>query len=834
MNTQMFAAEVLSGSPPRPEPGARRPAGYRPRLRDGHVAGFAVQNGASPTAYRRQWQVRLAAIGAAGLAFAAVQSPAAAVPRVCAVAADLTRDGHPQRAVDLIDAARREAETPSLCAAEGSKAVLRLTKAARYEALASVAADTAASSPDPAAAWRDVRAYASEALAMNKDSIDARRLKREAVKAARAVGRQQPLVEPVQVREKRWESFRQDVIEPVGKLLLPAVAVAAALAILARALLLAFGGWPRTSKRQRSVAALLGGLALVFCSLSATVVLPEWVLSDPPQLGWILVFLALGLVSVLCLAFVMATRLRLSIDVRGRDGVTDEAATTHVVALLRELGAEPAKGIEVPRGADVDVLSGKTIAPAAKGWAASVLDVVQTVVGSSPWRVVIDSDEELSSVVITRNGLTAGSAVIPAKPFGGEGLTIDRHKMAAAVILTTLARHYSDGFEGLAGATHWRSLGWQYVESTGNFSREHRLRLLAAAVQADPDNLMAQLCLRRLRDGGGSREQIESFAEWLVSTESRLAADARDRKRPELLRPLRVRMLYSATAMFLNLRAMASLPEVENLALRRAKDTGDALYRLLTEFPEQDAFARAVRPVVGEILLAAQAPAAGEELAEAWRKLPGQGLDVDFNRACRLALQGKSRFDEAMTLLQKALVTRQWRERAYKDPALKELVTTPKFRALFGHEPRSQMLDIDPFELHAELLQSAGCTTPRSFLTAASTTHLSHYLGVGRRGMAELVGAAQLAEAVPASLTRFRYEIVDALRAEGVLSPADLCERTLEQQRLLEASIVDAARVRGTADPDREAVRTWLYQCGIGQADGHVKRPARGGGVTVT
>ncbi|MDQ1594436.1 MAG: hypothetical protein QOH40_992, partial [Arthrobacter pascens] len=253
----------------------------------------------------------------------------------------------------------------------------------------------------------------------------------------------------------------------------------------------------------------------------------------------------IALAGAVALAFYLSSRLRVALDVRGADGKTNEADSMHIVALLHELGAAPPRGIEVPVGTDVKALDDTALTVAfSNKLLAAAQKILTSMFGVTPWKVAVSPvGENLLAVAVTRNGWTVGAAGIDRKALGlsgepaaspagkettkaGTDARTELHKMAAAFILATLARKHH-GFEGLCGATDWRSLGLHSIATTGEWAAAGTAEaLLGKAVDLDQGSMLADIALQyfRLRK---EKEQkaLAGYAEWLGAKAAGLRLD---------------------------------------------------------------------------------------------------------------------------------------------------------------------------------------------------------------------------------------------------------------------------------------------------------------------
>lgn len=241
----------------------------------------------------------------------------------------------------------------------------------------------------------------------------------------------------------------------------------------------------------------------------------------------------LGLASVLAiqgvwlLAWWLATRIRL--DVKGPTGAAEVGT---VAAVLYELGAAKPQGLEVPRGADVTALDGALGSLPDNPVLKVLKDIIRSISGVTPWTATIEGDATARVVTVVRNGRTLGSAILDPQRLGlGEQrssaadessattktvsstakaaspATADRTlQMAAAFVLSTMAKQHPVIARGLAGATSWKSLGYQYLGSTtqpgasDTAGQEQKRALLARALDEDGGNRAARLSFRHAID----------------------------------------------------------------------------------------------------------------------------------------------------------------------------------------------------------------------------------------------------------------------------------------------------------------------------------------------
>ncbi|MFD4994007.1 hypothetical protein ACFWI1_18210 [Cellulosimicrobium cellulans] len=610
----------------------------------------------------------------------------------------------------------------------------------------------------------------------------------------------------------------------------------------------ASAGWPSVLAALSLATILLGGLGLAASVLDIVVGVRELGL-----VGTLLPGTAAAGLGVLLTGTVLATRLRLTVDVTSdsgdRSSSEDGSGGGHLVALLAELGAEPPRGLETPTATDINTLGGSTLTELPQqAFAKAALTVVQWLLGSVPWRVRVGvTSPDNLSVVVTRNGRAAGSAVVDrARILGSEtkspetaevSAKIDLHRAAAAVVLMTLSRHHP-GFEGLCGATEWRSLALYYVAQTDlAATSEHKRSLLARAVSLDPANDLAQVAFANAtarRDT--TREDLDDYRRWLDAFVGRTEG-------LDGYRSLRLRALYSRAVVATNACFAAhrdTTPPVGHL------DTGArrAVRELLASLGEEraagreDALVQRLRDAAETMYHQAIADGAGSEGVSAPRagspdpeSVQGDDLRVaytqatgeeprplttaprfcatpmgDYNLACTYAIRRPLQDVDARRAtehLRRAVELPGMLGWLHKDPMLTAYRGRPEYLDEFGTDPAG-LLDVQPFARHADPLRAAGLTTTERIL-ARRPPVLSTDLATTPEAVAELRAAAHLVEDLPEA--RGRHDVADVLLTHDVATVSPTNPE-------LPAKVVTAVRDRigrTRLDPtDRERWATWL------------------------
>ena len=280
----------------------------------------------------------------------------------CAFAERLVDDASPLSALALI-----EASQPT---ASGSVEICPDVKQIALQAMTDSAAKAAEAGQALAnAGWASALQLANEALELDADNEVAAAIKTS------AEARQDVRSGPQEI-ESDWAAYRDRYIAPFQGILLVFLAVLVGLLLIARWATTWALRWPKLRSWNRKIVLAAGYVACVGAAGLATVGvsgaayslgLDRWWPTSwwPNGVGanwqtWLLVG-CFAVAGIAMMATGIATRLRLHVQVRGKDGELSEGATSHVIALLNELGAEAPRGIEVPRGADVETLAGEAI-----------------------------------------------------------------------------------------------------------------------------------------------------------------------------------------------------------------------------------------------------------------------------------------------------------------------------------------------------------------------------------------------------------------------------------------------------------------------------------------
>lgn len=682
--------------------------------------------------------------------------------RLCAQAADLTKAGKPADALALIEKARGQVRSPDLPA----------TTACEEQRLAAVLAAAQPTVP--------------------------------------------PRTTPAQDLGAGWDRFNAEWIKPLLGAGLALLGLVVFFLLLGRLLVLVpkmpfvmmRPGW-RLGLLFVGLGLILLGSVCMVPALSAAATAAGLI-----RIVWGLVALQWAFVALcgaVALALYLSSRLRVSLDVRGPDGKSNEADTAHIAALLHEFGAAPPRGIEIPEGTDVDDLGDTTLAMKfSNKLLAAAQTVLTSIFGVTPWRVAISPvGENALAVAVRRNGWTIDAVNIDRRVVGlageqagaaegkaaaskaGSNVQAELHKMAAAFILVTLARKHH-GFDGLCGATDWRSLGLHCIATTDpGIAEEQETKLLGAALDYDAGNMLAEVALKHsLFRETTNDKTLRAYADWLWRRASAIRKDLEgDTKSATGYAPL----LYRIELTFLNvvLNLTIQEPKSDDAWRRRARDIAGKLVQELAPSERLQIpgpWAHAMR------LYAALAykdldPAQDQTAVPSHKELYEEALrsiapSTAYNAACSIARnKGLAAKEEVERRLEYAFAgsgTRKW---ARKDPELAELRKNEDFLKFLGVARRQDFWKLEAFEPYEKQLRKAGIASPRDlYAHEVGQSDISAYLQVNPlviKRLARLATFVRRAEAVPAAgetepVRKFRVEVVGALLQAGIERPEDI------------------------------------------------------------
>ena len=495
--------------------------------------------------------------------------------------------------------------------------------------------------------------------------------------------------------QQRWDTFLKEWVLPGQATGLAWSALVLALLLLSRLFVflpyqvmpLQYLPWRHASRWLRA-GFLIVGIVLVLYAPSRLVV--DLLEKDALKKGeaiWNLVgWTVVALLGSFLLATWMASRQRLSVEVRQADGKLNETETSYFIALLKELGGYRPRGLEIPRGTDATGLSSVGLSsPLGNGILNALQKTFESMFSVSPWHVAVDGkSKDLVSVVVTRNGWSAGAVAISTSNKliftdqeanqADSSQAPDLAKMAAAFVVSTLAQHYQ-GYRGLGGATNWRSIGLQYLATTDYEGKEdHQIQLLSRAVELDPGNLPAEAALRNLAYRRSQKEEAAAFAQWLSTVLALHDASWRMRLgRKSLLNRMRFNYLCVALNGLAGSGAshVVSPEEAEAVAVKLLEGVGHAS-------DGEESLEKRLRPHAAlflyEVLRHKKEKDPTINWKEEWKRWyaeaeTSKAPHVAFNHACSLASQNEA-WKLVKTRLDAAVMDPHFKKVAPNDPVL--------------------------------------------------------------------------------------------------------------------------------------------------------------------
>jgi hypothetical protein len=612
--------------------------------------------------------------------------------------------------------------------------------------------------------------------------------------------------------------------------------------------------WPH----RRRAAALVAGIVLALAtSLSVALWLPD---IGPRSVQWWMILLTVvaGLASALLMGLWLGSRLRLTIDATAVDGSKSPAAAAHVAARVGDLGGSTPGGLELARGTDTSALLGSALTDVPEGKLAQLaVRILQGALGTSPWRANVDQFNATTvSVVVTRNGRQAGSAVIDSGLLLAEaGLTgidpdtdqIDMHRFVAAGVVATLARYHPREFAGLCGASDWRSLGLYYLGSTRYDSPDYyaaQRRAFARAVELDRQNWLAQLGFRRAVDRRSTdADVLARYRRWLLrllcpgGVLSQAGYEA-----------LRLRALY--TCLSLSINSMFARETDPTTTGQVAASAGDAvsdaldLFRAielvglsssnrriaqdlavtaaslaLTALERADTsddvaageLRRRVGPYLRHVNGAAGGPGATTTGATRERLDPATALSTKalYNTGCYYG--SRPHLDEARALrcLRLAVEDDRFRRWALDDPQLAELRQRPTFWDALGYLPRTEFLELATVAPFGARLRGAGLVTARE-IARRSVDALVEQTGARPAEAAAVRRLAFLRTEAPGPVSGLSTEVLHELVARGCASRGALRRLGADRPALAEQVVTALGRRVYVSPTTATALRTWL------------------------
>lgn len=635
---------------------------------------------------------------------------------------------------------------------------------------------------------------------------------------------------------ERWSKQLDDSLsawlKPFSQHSLAAIALFAAALVLARLLALV-PRLPLRSSKWFGIAALILGTVLAALN-SISIVAGVQRLDEPGDVfvaDWDLFWASLWIpvvwwfVGAALISVFLARQLKLSIEVKALDGAASAPLTAELISTLNQIGGSTPRGLETPRGTDVTLLEKALSSFSANKVLSALQAAITALFATAPWKVTVETlSGERLSVSMSRNGRSVSNTSVD--PTTISDVTEQAHSnamtLAAATVVAVLAKKHH-GFNGLAGATNATSIAMQVIATTRLKSEPDKASdLLAKALDADPDNLLAEIALRHHQYRRSTDEtELGIFKGQLTTWSAKLSESALPKRMAGLLpkrlarlfpkpgvRELRLRVLRNQLAVWRNLTAKLATPA----ALDKADfDLAEvAAKQLRTPWPSP--LVQRLRPAIATDIqvLAAYAAAREKDAAEAdrseWSKVAKQlgkitkrndfqkwveqadvsaAPNVAYAAACRdvriAALATPPSAELTPTLKQRlddAFIFAELKEWAREDPELSTLRALGEFADLVAPDG-VDFWTLTPLAPFKKKLVAIGVTRPALLLPLASDVRLHRYLDTSRLKLEYAIRAATLvkkAEAVqnseipaPADSGDTPVEVVQKNAVSGVV-----------------------------------------------------------------
>jgi len=580
-----------------------------------------------------------------------------------------------------------------------------------------------------------------------------------------------------------WQDFVDDRLAPLATMGLVFLAAVVGLGIGARFATLIPGiRSARATPAMSGTAGVLGGVGIVVgvaCGLWAMSAFETRPDDGAIVVAWLIICLITALLGVVALAVGLATRLKLALDVRGADGKRDDWASARALGVLAELGGSPAKGL-VPQGSDVDALA-SAIPKVGNTWWDAVVSVIRIVFLGTPWRIGVDTDATRVAVVsVRRNGRSIDvQRIVLDDDVAKERQPTELDAYIAAVVVTTLSRHH-DGFEGLAGATQWRSVG-MFALAGRLGDADYSARVLNA-VRNDSGNHLARFAWG-CAEYADEADQVP-FVKWLRPELTAIAELPHGPAPLELEMRARRRLVGAQISLRADNRtAEASIDEMANnvidlvTGLRKIPGPPTPLHEQLRL--DASVFARIVQLFAESVDEEVVGLAKAVEGSLDWFTAAGTSMNpvVAYNIACHASLVGD--LTTAADRLRVAVTYPALKVAARTDATLKRLRETTVFRKIVTETPRDDTWSLDPFTTLKPTLRECGVFRPDDLWRATGRYEIMQHLGLDRAVFARMVASSELVDrarvgARAVKVGGLEVELVAALMEEGISDRADV------------------------------------------------------------
>ncbi|KFF58846.1 hypothetical protein JF66_15445 [Cryobacterium sp. MLB-32] len=408
----------------------------------------------------------------------------------------------------------------------------------------------------------------------------------------------------------------------------------------------------------------------------------------------------------------------------------------------------------------------------------------------------------------------------------------DLYRLAAAVILMRVSKKYR-GFDGLCGATEWKSVGLHFLATKVPVKNDEAIELLTYAVDDDPQNRLAALSLNwQLHRYATDPDEIQRHATWLLGQLDEIKDEV------EGYEALRHRLVLNYLTSVCTLRSIPGHADAEQQAGMQALNLVAALHHDESNLAKdmRHLAAVSVRRLIPHLTGAPPTDllSSGQTghiewgtedwMGDDWLERANKNADphVKYALACYYAQSESGSVEKSVRLLEDALVLPDLKTWAVKDPSLLPLHSSAKFAEFVGMEPAATWRDVPPFLPFKTKLSRLGIATPAQLVAAQTApivgagspgAALADYLAVGALELTVLLRAATFCEAVGEqglNFGSFEHELISALLDQGITEIHQVVLMPPAERRKLVAQVSAAIGTRCVAGPDATTVSGWL------------------------
>lgn len=501
-------------------------------------------------------------------------------------------------------------------------------------------------------------------------------------------------------------------------------------------------------------------------------------------------------------------RMRVTVDQKDT-----EKSAADLRGMICDLGASGARGIELPRGPDTDILKDIDLETLASGsWAKIVSSVLSIFKPYAPWtlRVETVSDSKLT-FSLDRNTAVQDAGLFDTAPLaartgtgttaiakGGaehavEDVALDPMAAPAAFATVRVARAHGRA-KDLSGATAWRSIALQYLAAIRPDPYDDVSKaLLAWAVNQDPANRVARLSFllasyRHSVKGNELRSLGDALAKLIVEIEGHGES------------ALLLRARYARVAAMVNQAFATDSVPVPGVATEYVK-----LWRLCD--------ALSIKPSDPAGVLAASSLLAVKQMVTSVNKIeavsggpnPDDGWPESpkaaYSRACGfMPLSATQDPTEVVSLISIASALPSLAKWQKTDPQLTTLRPTPAYREKFGEPSEHDFLTLEPYATYRQTLESLDLRDAHALAGLNVDVLLENFVPPATARRMQQV--ALLGCQVSGDMAPWRVPVVAFLLGRHIVDPDDI-------KPALGPSLLKALEALQEG-PDASQVTAWL------------------------